>query len=108
VTVIIDEEYQRKMLEFQRRINKREAVVGWFTTTTAADNQPDTYPTKNNYYSKLCKKPIIVTVDTALTSADNFSIRVFVDKKIGLEGEDFQFADSVMELKMKVTILAIF
>jgi len=105
LTVVIDEEYQKKMYDFHRRINKRETIVGWFSTTSAArSNNADTSHLKNEYYSKICKRPIFLMVDTTLTNIDNFILRAFIDKKIGLENEDSNFADAFIELKVEMAL----
>jgi len=64
--------YTRRMYDFHRRINKREAIVGWFSTTTPeGEFLNDTTYLFNDFYSKLCRRPIILVVDTSLSSGSH-------------------------------------
>jgi len=103
--VTIDVEYQRKMYDFHRRINKRETIVGWFSTTSPKGAFiTDTTSLINDFYAKQCKKPIILVVDTSLLNGDSFNIRAYTAKSLFLARDDESFANMFAELKVSVDL----
>jgi translation initiation factor 3 subunit F len=102
----IVEEYHKRMYDFYRRINKREQIVGWFSTTTPeGEFINDTTYLFNNWYAERCKRPIFVVVDTTLSS-ESFHIRAYQGKSLYLNAspvnnasDDF-FANLFVELKV--------
>lgn len=70
------------MYSFHRRINRKEEIVGWFTTRI-----PDEALVNDNsaiiheFYSNECVDPIHLVVDTTL-AGDNMGIRAFTSQPI--------------------------
>lgn len=99
--VTIDNDYQKKMYEFHRKINKREVTVGWFTTTTIDGAFiTDTASLINDFYSKQCKNPVVLVVDTSLINSDQFVIRGFVAKSLRMQKDEDTFANMFSEVKV--------
>lgn len=100
--VVIDQDYHKRMYDFHRRVNKREGIIGWFSTTTAeGEFINDTTYLFNDFYSKQCRKPILLVVDTTL-STSAFSIRAFQGKSLAIaNATDDSFANVFMELQVK-------
>lgn len=89
------------MFDFHRRINKREQIVGWFSTTTPEGEYiNDTTYLFNDFYSKQCRRPVIIVVDTSLSS-QNFNIRAFQSKSLKLGSTNDAFANLFVELKVE-------
>ena len=78
--VAINQDYHKLMYAFHRRNNKKEVIVGWYTTTTQNGQYvTDNSSLINDFYSSECTKPIHLVVDTTL-STDTMSVRGFVCK----------------------------
>jgi len=101
VSISFDHEYHKKMYEFHRRINKRETIVGWYSTTTpSGDLIVPTTSLVNDFYLKQCKKAVHVVVDTTLSSG-NFQVRGFVGRTLKVKDER-PFANLFSELKVSL------
>lgn len=88
------------MYAFQLRNNKRETIVGWYTTTTEQGQfLNDNSSLINNFYRSECERPVHIVVDTTLMG-DNLDVRGFVSKPIYV-GEEL-LAQSFQEVKVDV------
>lgn len=91
MTVEINENYYATMANFHYRNNKREQVVGWFSTSTATGALVmDSCALVHEFFAKKCTlaQVVHVVVDTTLASADALmSVRGFVgrDNRLGEE-----------------------
>jgi len=102
--VAIDQEYHKRMYDFHHRINKREQIVGWFSSTTPeGDYINDTTFLFNDFYAKQCKKPIIIVVDTLLRGP-SFNIRGFQMKPLIIDNSGDEFANLFNELKVEIEL----
>lgn len=58
--VSINQDYHKRMFDFHRRINKREQIIGWYSTTISEGVYfNDVTSLFNDFYAKQCRKPII-------------------------------------------------
>ena len=85
IYVAINKDYHNSMLGFRKQINKRELVVGWFSTTSSSRTE---YVTDNcslihEFYSNECSNPVHVVVDTLLPSnIEHMLIKAYMSKPI--------------------------
>lgn len=101
-TVKIVQDYHKTMLSFHRRNNKKEILVGWFSTSTANGNYINDYSSLiNDFYSKEVANPIHIVVDTTLM-ADNVNVRGFVTKQLVLS--DNVLANTFQEIAVAVDL----
>lgn len=80
--VAINTEYHNNMYSFHRKINKKEVIVGWYSTTLAngvAVN--DNSSLINEFYSSECGEPIHLVVDTTL-AGDNINVKAFISRPL--------------------------
>lgn len=102
LVVAVDQAYLKKMYSFHRRNNKREVIVGWYTTTT---NQGqfinDNSSLINDIYTTECDNPVHLVVDTTLMG-DSMDIRGFVNNAVTVSGE--ALASSFQEVKVEVAM----
>jgi translation initiation factor 3 subunit F len=97
-------EYHKQMYNAHRRINKKEEIVGWYSTT--APNGAcitNTSSVINTFYTKQCddETPVHLVVDSTLTG-DTMSVRGFVAKPIELG--DATYADMFEEAKVEMVM----
>jgi len=65
--VAINKDYHKSMYNFHRMVNRREQIVGWFTTTTAdGEFVTDNSSLIHEFYSNECTNPVHVVLDTTL------------------------------------------
>lgn len=71
-SIIIDSEYSEKMLKFQRKVNPKEGLIGFYQTGKAIDENTLLF---FDYYSKLIKnkrnrvllpKPLLLLIDPSM------------------------------------------
>lgn len=75
--VAINKDYHKTMHAFHRRINRREKIVGWYTTTSAEGALiNDNSSLIHDFYSLECENPVHVVVDTTL-AGDMLGVRGF-------------------------------
>jgi translation initiation factor 3 subunit F len=96
VTVSINAEYHKAMYNFHRRNNKKEQIVGWFSTSSLTGSLvTDNCWLVHNFYATQCThQPVHLVVDTTLASADGLmSVRCFVarDNILGAESLNVAF-----------------
>jgi len=98
--ISIYSDYHRAMYNFHRRNNKKEVMVGWYTTTSATGEFiNDNSSLIHDVFSKEIDNPIHLVVDTTLLT-DNISIRGFVGKSITIGSEIL--SNSFHEVKVDV------
>jgi len=82
--------YNKEMLNLHLLANKKESVVGWYATTSAADGTVivDTSSLVHEFYAGECDdgNPIHLAVDTTLIQ-DSLSIRAFQSAPVQVQGE---------------------
>jgi translation initiation factor 3 subunit F len=90
------------MYAFHRRINKREKLVGWYTTTSpegALINHNSSLI--NDFFLADCASPIHIVVDTSLVS-DKVDVRGFISQPMSISGVTLasKFNEVKVELEM--------
>ena len=66
--VAVNTEYHRSMYKFHNRIYRRDAIVGWYTTTTPSGAQiVDNSSLIHDFYRGECADPVHLVVDTTLS-----------------------------------------
>lgn len=69
------------MYAFHRRNNKKEVIVGWYSTTTPVGEYiNDNSSLINDFYAAECSSPIHLVVDTTLLT-DKVNVRGFLNNK---------------------------
>jgi len=76
--VELDVDYHYSMLSLHERVNSKEIVVGYYSTSTALDAAQASI---HSSYATECNDPCLITVDTGLTNA-SLDISAFVGKTI--------------------------
>ena len=90
------------MYNFHRRINKKEKIVGWYTTTTAEGVLlNDNSSLIQNFYSSECENPVHLVVDTTLAGED-MGVRGFMSQSMIL-GES-NLANKFLEIKVDIEV----
>jgi translation initiation factor 3 subunit F len=100
--VAINKEYHKQMISFHRRINRKERIVGWYTTTSpegALIN--DNSSLIHDFYSAECENPIHIVVDTTL-AGDTMSVRGF--NSVPLSLGDMSLANMFREVQVDLTV----
>ena len=100
--VAINKDYHKQMFAFHRRINRKERIVGWYTTTSpegALIN--DNSSLIHDFYSAECENPIHLVVDTAL-AGDTMSVRGFTSSPLALG--DLSLANMFREMQVDLTV----
>lgn len=96
----IDQKYHKQMYSFHMRNNKKETIVGWYSTTTSQGQFiVDNSSLINDFYSSECERPVHLVVDTTLLG-DNMDVRGFVSKPVVVGDE--VLAHSFQEVKVDV------
>jgi translation initiation factor 3 subunit F len=90
------------MYSFHRRINKKEKIVGWYTTTTAEGVLlNDNSSLIQNFYSSECENPVHLVVDTTLAGED-IGVRGFMSQSMILG--DSNLANKFLEIKVDLEV----
>jgi len=94
--VAIGKDFNRQMLALHLRANKRETVVGWYSTALPDETEgndgkfkfiADTSSLIHEFYASECEDdPIHVVVDTSLT-ADAMELRAFKSTSVTVKNE---------------------
>jgi len=82
--VAIDIEFAKNMYELHRKVNSSEMIVGWYST--GADITEHSVLI-HEYYSRECKMPVHLTVDTTLKQAGHMSIKTYTSTQMGIPGK---------------------
>lgn len=100
--VAINKDYHKTMFEFHNRINKREQIIGWYSTTFPNGNWiVDNSSLVHDFYSNECANPIHLVVDTALTDG-SMCVRAFMSRPM-VVGEH-AFANMFDELRVEIAL----
>lgn len=83
--VAINKDYHNNMVNFRKQINKREFVVGWFSTTSTTSSA---YVTDNcslihEFFANECEDPVHLVVDTVLSpDVEHMNIKAYMSKPL--------------------------
>jgi len=95
-------DYHKTMYTFHRRINKKEEIVGWFTTRIGEEALiNDNSSVIHEFYSHECVDPIHLVVDTTLTG-DNMGIKAFTSQLITIG--DQSIGNMFREIKVQLVL----
>ncbi|ESP01824.1 hypothetical protein LOTGIDRAFT_200059 [Lottia gigantea] len=78
--VALDIEYAREMFELYKKVNSSEVIVGWYSTGSEVSGHSVLI---HEYYSRECKTPIHLTVDTSLKNG-KMGTKAYVSTPIGV------------------------
>jgi len=104
IKIKINQDYHKQMYTAHRRINRKEEILGWYSTTAINGAYiTNTSSVINSFYAKQCddEKPIHLVVDSTL-GGDTMGIRAFMAKPIALG--DATFADMFEEVKVDLVM----
>lgn len=104
--VAINQEYHKTMYAFHQRNNKKEVIVGWYTTSTLngefiIDNSSLIHDFYCNECTEQLKDPIHLVVDTTFL-ADKMTVRGF-SRRV-LEVGDHQLASAFFEIGVDIEL----
>ena len=100
--VAINKDYHKTMCDFQRRVNKKEEIVGWYSTTLPNGAWiVDNSSLIHDFYSNECSNPIHLVLDTSLRG-HSMGVRAFVSRPM-IVG-DHAFANMFDELRVEVVL----
>lgn len=107
VYVAIKKDYHTDMLNFRKQINRREQVVGWFSTTSSAKPEivSDNCSLIHEFYSNECSDPVHIVVDTSLSSEDSnchINIKGFMSKPLVVGA--FALGNIFQEIKVETDL----
>jgi translation initiation factor 3 subunit F len=100
--VAITKDYHKQMYSFHRKTNRKEKIVGWYTTTSpegALIN--DISSLIHNFYSAECANPVHIVVDTTL-AGDTMGVRGFVSAPLMIS--ELNLARKFNEVKVDFTM----
>ncbi|CAG4961259.1 unnamed protein product [Colias eurytheme] len=72
--------YAMDVYELNRRVNASESIVGWWATGNEVTNHSSVI---HEYYSRECREPVHLTVDTSLAGA-RMGLRAYVCVPLGV------------------------
>ncbi|XP_045499934.1 eukaryotic translation initiation factor 3 subunit F [Colias croceus] len=72
--------YAMDVYELNRRVNASESIVGWWATGNEVTNHSSVI---HEYYSRECREPVHLTVDTSLAGA-RMGLRAYVCVALGV------------------------
>jgi len=102
MSVGINRDYFKLMYNFHRRINKKEKIVGWYTTTTAEGALiNDNSSLIQDFYSSECENSVHLVVDTTLAGED-MGVRGFMSQNMVLG--DSNLANKFLEIKVDLEV----
>ncbi|KAK6173407.1 eukaryotic translation initiation factor 3 subunit F [Patella vulgata] len=81
--VALDIEYAREMFELYKKVNSTEIIVGWYSTGSEVSGHSVLI---HEYYSRECKIPIHLTIDTSLKNG-KMGIKGYISTPIGVPGK---------------------
>jgi translation initiation factor 3 subunit F len=101
--VAINKDYHNNMVNFRKQINKRELVVGWFSTTSSncGPYVTDNCSLIHALYANECEDPVHLVVDTVLgPDTDHVNIKAYMSKP--LEVGSFALANVFQSLRVHI------
>lgn len=93
------------MYNFHQRINKKETLLGWYSTTLPRGGAQiiDHSSLIHEFYSTECKSPIHLVVDTNFTPGQNtFNIRGYTSQPLIVGGQPL--ANMFREIKVEIVM----
>jgi len=100
--VAINKDYHKSMYNFHRLINRREQIVGWYTTTMPDGRQIlDSSTLIHEFYSDECNNPVHIVLDTTL-AGDSVGIRAYFSQPMMVG--DYAFANMFNEVKVDIAL----
>jgi len=78
--VAVDTEFAKKMYELHKKVNVNEQIVGWYSTGSEVTEHSLLI---HEFYSKDCKDPIHLTLDTTLKLA-KMALKTFISYQMGI------------------------
>jgi translation initiation factor 3 subunit F len=81
--VAIDIEFAKNQFELHRKVNPSEVIVGWYSTGSDVTEHSVLI---HEYYSRECKNPIHLTVDTSLKNG-HMGMKAFTSSALGVPGK---------------------
>lgn len=100
--VAINKDYHKSMYNFHRMVNRREQIVGWFTTTTAdGELVTDNSSLIHEFYSNECPNPVHVVLDTTL-QGETMGLKAYFSEPL-VVGE-YTFANMFNEAPLEVVL----
>jgi translation initiation factor 3 subunit F len=82
--VAIDIEFAKNMYELHKKVNASEVIVGWYST--GADITEHSVLI-HEYYSRECKNPVHLTVDTTVKQGGRMAIKAYTSTQMGIPGK---------------------
>lgn len=102
IFVAINKDYHKAMYTAHKRINRKEMIIGWYSTTfPQGPFVVDNSSLIHEFYSHECRDPIHLVVDTNLTG-DNINVRAFVSEPMVI-GE-YALANMFQEVRVEVCL----
>ena len=102
LVVAINKEYHKSMYNFHKRINRKEKIIGWFTTASSEGSLiNDNSSLIHDFYSAECTDPIHLVVDTTL-AGNIMGVRGFLSESL-LIG-DMNLANMFHELRVDFVV----
>ena len=100
--VAINKDYHKSMLAAKRHTNRKEVIVGWYTTTTYEGSVLiDNSSLIHDFYCNECENPVHLVIDTTL-SGDSVASRAFVNAPMTVGPHTF--GNMFQELKVDMAI----
>jgi translation initiation factor 3 subunit F len=86
ISVVFDVKMTASMFSFHRRVNKKEFIVGWYSTCSDGQFITEYSSLINEFYQleDQCKNPIHVVIDTSLSS-DTMNHKAFICEHMALD-----------------------
>lgn len=96
--VAVDIEYHRSMFELHQRVNPKEVIVGWYSTSAGVSGSDALI---QDFYAREATNPVYLTVDTTFQD-ETTSIRAFVSTPLSLGDRQLaaQFHEVQLDLRM--------
>jgi len=96
--VAVDIEYHRSMFELHQRVNPKEVIVGWYSTSTSVGASDALI---HDFYAREVTNPVYLTVDTTFEDGEA-NIKVYVSTPLTLGDHQLaaQFHEIPLDMRM--------
>jgi translation initiation factor 3 subunit F len=81
--VAIDIEFAKNQFELHKKVNASEVIVGWYSTGSDVTEHSVLI---HEYYSRECKNPLHLTIDTSLSKA-KMAMKAYTSSQLGVPGK---------------------
>jgi len=101
--VAINKDYHNNMVNFRKQINKREIVVGWFSTTSSNSTAyvSDNCSLIHEFFANECEDPVHLVVDTILApDTEHMNLKAYMSKPLVVGA--FALANVFQSLRVQV------